>query len=276
MRRFVLILFLSLASFSLCALSALAQSPAPIPLPIVMYHHVSPDPNACGDYTVSTESLTQDFAYLQERGYRSVSLADLRAFVRGEADLPEKSVMITFDDGQESFLAYVLPLLEAYDFSAVCAIIGTCADAYTKVSDHHLSYSYLSWEEIQDLSRSPHVEFSLHTQNMHNIEARKGCQIKAGETTEVYKQRFSEDLAQLEAGFAKYTGDIPRAFAYPYGFECPEALEVLQTRGYDILFTCHDRVNQLQGKAEDLLSLGRFNRPYTADRQQFFQSMGIF
>lgn len=240
-----------------------------------MYHHISANPAACGDYTVSPETLEGDLLYLREHGYQSVSLRDLLAYVDGEATLPEHPILITFDDGQESFLQYGLPLFEKYEMHAVLAIIGTCADAYTKTEDHNVNYSYFSWPALAELRQSPQVELIAHSYDMHKLKPRRGCRILEGENTQSYANAFCQDLSLLEGHFEEQLGELPFAFAYPYGAYCKEAKNVLVERGYRILFTCNPIVNTLHGNAEDLLSLGRFNRPNSAERHAFFQKMGI-
>lgn len=244
-----------------------------ISLPILMYHHISAVPTCCGDYTVSPETLEGDLAYLRDHGYTSISLAELRAYGNGEGSLPDKPIMITFDDGQESFLRYGLPLFEKYDMCAVLAIIGRSADIYTETEDHNIRYSYFSWPALAKLSASPHVELAAHTYNMHKMEQRRGCKIMRGESPEHYTAEFGRDLSLTESRFQSYIGELPYAFAYPYGFYCNEAKNMLQERGYCILFTCNQKVNHLHGLPDELLKLGRFNRPNDADRERFFQKL---
>jgi len=266
-------LFLSLPTF-LFSFSVFAENAGEtISLPILMYHHISATPACCGDYTVSPETLEGDLVYLREHGYTSISLTELKAYANGEGSLPEKPIMITFDDGQESFLRYGLPLLEKYDMCAVLAIIGRCADIYTETKDHNIRYSYFSWPDLAKLNASGHVELSVHTYDMHKMEKRRGCKIMKGESPDHYAAEFGLDLSLAESRFQSYIGEIPYAFAYPYGFYCKESKNILQKRGYCILFTCNERVNHLHGSADELLGLGRFNRPNGADREHFFQKL---
>lgn len=244
-----------------------------IPLPILMYHHISAVPACWGDYTVSPETLEGDLAYLRDHGYTTIHLTELQAYANGEGSLPEKPIIITFDDGQESFLRYGLPLFEKYDMCAVLAIIGRCADIYTEIEDHNIRYSCFSWPDLAKLNASPHVELAAHTYDMHKMEKRMGCKIMKGESPEHYAEQFCLDLSLLETRFERYIGEIPSAFAYPYGFYCNDAKSLLQKHGYCILFTCAEKVNHLHGSAEELLWLGRFNRPNGADRERFFQKM---
>lgn len=242
-------------------------------LPIIMYHHICTSKNALNNYTISPETFKGDLEYLRSHGYTTISVKELIAFTRGEAKLPEKPVMITFDDGYASFGAYALPLLKEYDMCAVLAVIGQIADNYTKIEDHNIRYSYFSWPELAELSKCPNVELSAHTFNMHSRDKRKGCRISKGESLASYSLAFNKDLDELENRFQDYIGEKPVAFAYPYGFCCNEAKEILRSRGYSVVFTCYEHVNKLTGDKEELLSLCRFNRPNNIDRNQFFKKL---
>ena len=70
-----------------------------VALPIVMYHGLSEDPAAWGDYVISPAQFEADLRYLREQGYTTVTVADLLAYVDEGTALPERPVMLTFDDG---------------------------------------------------------------------------------------------------------------------------------------------------------------------------------
>lgn len=77
-----------------------------------MYHQVLKDESRSGKYIITPYELEEDLKYLSANGYVSVLPSELTQINDGERKLPEKAVMITFDDGYETGLYYVLPLLE--------------------------------------------------------------------------------------------------------------------------------------------------------------------
>ena len=83
------------------ATNASAQ-PEGIELPIVMYHHILKDQSRLNKYTISPDEFRRDMQYLQDNGYTPVLMQDLLLFVQEGVPLPDKPVMITFDDGYES------------------------------------------------------------------------------------------------------------------------------------------------------------------------------
>ena len=73
---------------------------------------------------ISTRHLVEHFEWLNAHDYRVLSLADVLAARRSNTPLPEKSVLLTFDDGLASVATRVLPLLRAYRYPAVVAVVG--------------------------------------------------------------------------------------------------------------------------------------------------------
>lgn len=126
------------------AANASAQ-PEGIELPIVMYHHILKDQSRLNKYTISPDEFRRDMQYLQDNGYTPVLMQDLLLFVQEGVPLPDKPVMITFDDGYESFHEYAYPILKEFGFKAVFSVVGTYADQYTRVDDHHIRYSHCTW-----------------------------------------------------------------------------------------------------------------------------------
>ena len=275
-RKSLIFLLLCMAVFlSAASPAAAAEKEEPVALPIIMYHHILKSSGNWGDYIISPDTLKGDLDYLRERGYETVTIKELIDYTQGAGDLPEKPVMITFDDGQASFGAFGFELFEAYGMHAVLSIVGKYADTYTENGDDNILYAYFSWPKLEEMNNSPFVEMAVHTYDMHSVHDRKGCKIKPGESEETYARVLNADLDIMARRFAKYLHERPVAFAYPFGFSCGEAKEILKQRGYAVIFTCAEKVNMLTGDPEELLSLGRFNRPNGENREKFFSKLGI-
>ena len=264
---------------ALCSVSAAwlvsAAGEEPARLPIILYHQFNPTPSSWGEFTISPSALEEDLRYLSEHGYTAVTTRQLIDYADGRGELPDKPVLLTIDDGEESFLPYALPLFEEYGMSAVLSILGKYADQYTEQEDHNVRYSHFSWPALAGLQTSPAVELASHTYDMHGLKGRQGCRIKPGESAEAYRAVLSADLERVEERFLTYLGRRPDVFAYPYGFVCTEAREVLRQRGYRVLFTCQQKVNLLTGDPEELLDLGRYNRPSGVSSAEFFKKIGL-
>lgn len=243
----------------------------PVDLPILMYHHIHQSSDQWGEHVISPATLEGDFQYLVEHGYTAVTTADLIAYARRGTPLPEKPIMITFDDGQLSVLQYALPLLEEYDLKAVVAVVGAFADEYTQSGDRNIGYACMNWKDIGTLARSGRVEIANHTYGMHDLGCRQGCQKKRGESVAAYQAALTADLEKNEKKIQAATGKRPISFAYPFGALCKEARQVLAQRGYQVAFTCTEQVNHLTGDPAQLCNLGRFNRANDRNREELFR-----
>ena len=235
-------------------------------LPALMYHHISADESARGDYVITPAELEADLRWLRENGYETVSVRELDAWRRGEGELPERPVLLSFDDAQLSFMLYALPLLEEYGMCAVLAVVGGYADEYTASGDRNPAYAYMSWADVAEAAASGRVEIASHTQSMHaSSGARRGCRINPGEDEAAYSAALNADLERVEASIERAAGERPYIFAYPFGFTCEEAARVLTTRGYAAALTCDGRVNTLtQSPDAQPMTISRINRPASA------------
>jgi biofilm PGA synthesis lipoprotein PgaB len=105
----------------LLALPAIAAEPE---FQVISYHDVRDDVVADYDpdeYAVSTRNLITQFTWLREHGFQPVSVDDILAAYDGGAPLPENAILLTFDDGLESFYTKVYPLLKLFRYPAVVA-----------------------------------------------------------------------------------------------------------------------------------------------------------
>ena len=245
------------------------------PLPILMYHGILKDPARGGDYVISPQLLESDLAFLKSRGYTSMLPSELyEAVTKGEA-LPPKPVMITFDDGFLNNLTYGLPLLEKYDMEATVAVVGSYSERFSDTPDPNPAYAHLSWDDITELTQSGRVEIANHSYDMHKKEGRKGTRRKFGEDEADYYAALVQDVGKTQSLLEQHCGIVPTAFAYPYGSISRESVAVLQEMGFNVLFTCSEKVNMINGDVNQLLSLGRFNRPNGISTERFMKKLGI-
>ncbi len=245
-----------------------------IELPIVMYHQIAHKNKNLGKYVILDTQFEKDLQYLKKQGYQTINMTQLIDYVQNGTPLPEKPIMITFDDGQESFYAYIYPLLEKYESYAVLSIVGAYADTYTELDDHHLSYSYLNWTQIEELTKSKWTEIQNHTYNMHdNKHGRLGCRIKKNESLADYTTALNNDIGKLQQELFKRTGWMPNTFTYPYGYYCKESVQILQQMGFEATLTCSEKLNYISRNHECLYGLGRFNRPNGLSSEAFFEKI---
>ena len=246
-------------------------------LPVVMYHQLTKNPKKSGKYVLTLEQFEKDLVFLKSKGYRSVTLKQLVDFSQGKGELPEKPIMITFDDGNETLYEYALPMLEKYGFTAVGFVVGALADYYTEIDDHNLNYSYLNWQQIEEMSDGDVIEIESHSFDLHkNTGNRSGIKKKKDESVEQYREFLCSDVAKMKTAMENNTGKTPVAFAFPFGSFSRESTEILKECGFKMTLTCEETVNKIKkSDPESLFGIGRYNRPEGISSESFFEKMGI-
>ncbi|MBR1738650.1 MAG: polysaccharide deacetylase family protein, partial [Firmicutes bacterium] len=97
--------FVLLAAVFLCRIE-LTEAENTVELPIIMYHNITEKYDMTGKYAVMRTQFENDLKYIKENGYTTITAKELINYAENNGQLPEKPIMITFDDGYESFYAY--------------------------------------------------------------------------------------------------------------------------------------------------------------------------
>lgn len=252
--------------------SKTASTKPVVRLPIIMYHQILKDKKTWGKYVISPDDFEKDLIYFIENGYTTITMQDLIDFAYNDKELPEKPIMITFDDGYLTSKVYVLPLLKKYNLKAVVSIVGEFTDRFSENKDERISYAHLTWDDVNELIDSGHIEIQNHSYNMHKFTKRKGITKLRKESLEDYRKSLNNDILHMQDLVENKTGYKPLAFTYPFGSVCKDAEPILRDMGFLALLTCNEGVNLLSGDKEELFCLKRYNRPYGIDRVKFFSN----
>lgn len=133
----------------------LLSQPEPEGFPILEYHMVQQeDPKDAYAYNVPVEDFQQQLDYLQEQGYTTISIRDYLRAKKGLLQLPEKPIILTFDDGYESNYKELLPILEERGLKATIFM----------VTNDIGKDGYLSWQQLKDMEKRG-IEIGSHTAN---------------------------------------------------------------------------------------------------------------
>jgi biofilm PGA synthesis lipoprotein PgaB len=185
---------------------------------------------------LDTQDLIRHFSWLKENGYHPVSLQQIVDAREGRARLPDKAVLLTFDDGYKSVYTKVFPLLKQFEFPALIAIVGdwiqTPSGKQVKYGDGLMPRSeFVNWNEVREMVDSGLVEVASHSHNLHyGLSANpQGSKIPAAvsrfywpqsggyESDEQYAARIKNDLKRSADLIERETGIRPRAVVWPYG-----------------------------------------------------------
>ena len=182
-------------------------------LPICMYHYVYDENNPpedlerrYGNY-ISEQDLNEELEWLNDEGYYYPSWKEVREYIDGERILPEKSIVLCFDDGALTFLENGIPVLEKNKVPATCFMITSENGA----------------EKIKKYS-SDYVSYESHSDNMH----REGGVIGHGGIFTALSE--DEGLADLRRSI-EICGSSD-AFAYPYGDYTVQCRNVVEKAGF--------------------------------------------
>lgn len=271
----VTLIMLVLVATTICVYTNVnASEPNGIKLPIIMYHSILKDKSRSGKYIISPDVFENDLKYIKNHGYNTINMTELIDYVYNNVPLPEKPIIITFDDGHYNNLTYAVPLLEKYNMKAVISIVGKYTDTFTDTNEANTNYSYLRWCDITSLIDTNIIEFQNHTYNLHNnSNSRIGCAKKKNESLEQYKEILSQDICKLQNEFNEHTGYTPNTFTYPFGSISNDSTDILKSLGFKASLSCSSGINYITKDIDCLFLLKRNNRPSYISSEQFFNKI---
>lgn len=229
-------------------------------LPVMMYHHVSPAP---GLVTVSPAAFRAQIGALAKAGWRGAGLAEVERFLRGEP-LPDKTCVITFDDGYLDNFLHAHPVLAEFGMTAVLFVVtgwlgdGAARGAGAPIPDHNeckrriaagdADSVMLRWSEVEAMRAAGTFEFHSHT-HTHTRWDRKISDPAAR------RAALAEDLGHSRQTLAERLGQCSRHLCWPQGYYDQDYLRVAGDAGFDHLYTTEVRVNT---PATSSRRIGRF------------------
>jgi peptidoglycan/xylan/chitin deacetylase (PgdA/CDA1 family) len=192
-------------------------------VPVLVYHGILDGPEETS-LTASPGVLKDHLFTLAHEGYQTISLDTFEKFLRGEASIPEKTVVLTFDDGRVDSFEYSDAILKAVGFNAIMFAIS-------KYSLDSPGNYYLSENALQRMEVSGRWDIQAHTHNGHDLYpldasgalghyySNKLWLSDEGrlETEEEFEARIAEDFAILETKLEKAFKKEVRGFAFPFG-----------------------------------------------------------
>lgn len=181
-------------------------------VPILMYHEVG---HSDSPWSITPEQFEAQMKYLREQGYVVISLTELQAGLEQNLPLPQKAVVITFDDGREGVYTHALSILQQYGFTATIYIVPSWVGGQNIPSDE--SYSeFLTWDQLTQLANAG-FEIGSHSfshKNMSMLDA----------------VRLEQELSEAENVIERQLQRKVKHFAYPYGIYNEQALSAVRSR----------------------------------------------
>lgn len=238
---------------------ALAAPVSPAPYIVLSYHDIPAEGQTRPPFdrmAVARRNFGDHLQWLMDNGYHFISIQQIIDAHAGRATLPEKAVLLSFDDGFESFYTRVFPILKRYHIPAVEALIGTWMDGSAKPDVPGVK-PVLTWAEVKELQASGLVEIASHTFDMHHgVDSDPQGSRGAAVTTRRYfaeSHRYESDAeyaARLRDGMRRssdfifaHTGRRPRVLVWPFGEYNDLAVAAAKRAGMAVTLAENDGVN---------------------------------
>lgn len=180
---------------------------------ILVYHTVEPKTDKKEgamqkQYHIYPENFKAQMQYLKNNGYTVISMKDYLGYLNSENNVPEKSVVLTFDDGWENQHTYAYPILKEFGYTATFYIITNTTGGK----------SYMSWGHIKELENAG-MDIESHTATHQNLTKIN---------METVKKELTISKNKLEAELGHTIGMV----AYPYYGNNLEVQKIVQEVGY--------------------------------------------
>lgn len=192
-------------------------------IPVLLYHGVVETPNGIN---VSWSDFKEQMFALKQAGWQTISLSDLYSFLRGERKLPEKSFLLTFDDGRKDSFYNADPVLKILGYKATIFVITKYS-----INDKIGSRFYLPKEKLIQMIQSGRWEVQSHSRDAHDFYAIDKSGTKGHffadklwltsqnrlETNEEFHYRIQNDLLLSKQDIENRLHTEVTSFAFPFG-----------------------------------------------------------
>lgn len=214
-------------------------------IPILLYHEITEEaPERSMAYMHTTkENFEKQIAGLLEYGYTVISYNDLIAYNNGEKALPEKVVLIDFDDGYVGNYLYAFNIIKKYNVPISIYVVDDLVG----------TPGYFNWEQAKEMSDSGLVSINTHgkTHIFYNKESKE---------TLVNHIEYAHSVIEKNLGKS-----VTKVFTYPYGAYTDEELDALKQAGF-IQNLTNDEINN-----SDSLNLYGLSRIYVMNHYSKFK-----
>lgn len=198
-------------------------------VPVLMYHSISYQKD--NPVRIPIKKFEEQLKYLKDNGYYTITLTDLYDYFMTDTPIPEKSVVLTFDDGYVDNYTAMLPALRKYNFKATIFVITSAIDK---------NANYLTSKQLIEMEKYG-VDIESHTVNHENLK-------------DMPKDKQLETLVNSKKDLEKILNKQVNYFAYPYGGYSKTSIEAVREAGYKMAITTDGRWSS---KSDGILSLHR-------------------
>lgn len=220
-------LYVAPGSFTKAAITQISIQTAPEPIPatadrfyapILMYHHIS-DTMPAGPYVIRTAVFENQMAWLKDNNYHVIPYSQFYEALTTKTTLPEKPVILTFDDNNKDHYENALPILKKYNYKAIFFV----PTAYVNKRG-----GVMTWDMLKELVDEG-MEIGSHSSTHPNL------------TIIPKTQLYEEELRGSRKILEEKLGISIKFFAYPGGAKSKSVIQAVKETGYlSALSTIYD------------------------------------
>jgi biofilm PGA synthesis lipoprotein PgaB len=228
---------------------------------LLSYHEISEKSETLdASYAVTPANFEAQVQWFIKNGYHFINVDAILKYRKNGKPLPDKAVLMTFDDGYASVYNNAFPIIKKYKVPVVIALVGSWLEA-KETADFNgemiAREKFLSQPQLKEMVRSGLVEIASHTHSLHKgiignpqgntqpaVRTRQWfAQTQKYEDEASYQKRVYNDLLRNNTFLEKYTGQKPRIIVWPYGHYNIEVRKIAEKLGMPIGLTLDDGSN---------------------------------
>lgn len=209
-------------------------------LPVLMYHNIN---DAYDSRNTNVEMSVSDFKSqmnaLKENGYTAILFEDYISYIKGKGKLPEKPILVTFDDGYLNNYTVAFPILKELGMKATIFVVTGRMGV-----DGVVTYPHFTWEQAKEMYDSGMIDIQSHT-HFHS------------ELINLSKNDLVLELRKSKFLIEKNLGKKVNVLAFPYGFSNAMVRNEARIAGYDACVEINDKVPKVNSELSSPYKLCR-------------------
>ncbi|GAC1389434.1 MAG: polysaccharide deacetylase family protein [Ktedonobacteraceae bacterium] len=191
-------------------------------VPILMYHSISHSTNRkFKQFTISPSLFAEHMAYLYQHAYTPITVTQfVNALSQGNSALPERTVVLTFDDGFADFFTEALPVFKQYGFVATLYVVTACINGTScwLKREGEATRPMLTWDQLTEISAYG-IECGAHSQHHAQLDI-------------LSHSAAQDEIVQSKRLLEQHLGREVSSFAYPYGYHTTTLRQQIREAGY--------------------------------------------